>query len=666
MGTFSQADLLFLWRFVHPAVFVYHTPDCPCTITVTTTDYMKSLMLDMDCDDFMLLLAGASHHDRRPPDQKRLELHALGCPSCAELEKQLQDDDDTDTPPDILIGRSIGPYLIKELIGTGGMGRVYLAAHPEIGSRVAIKIFSKDWNTHPELVARFFAEARATNVIAHENIVNVLDVGRFEDERPFMVMEYLAGAPLARLIASNSLSDSQIRTLMLDVLGALSAAHEHNIIHRDLKPDNIFVSPEGRATLLDFGIAKLIPEIVGDSAPTATGTILGTPHYMSPEQAIGDPVDFRTDVYAMGIILYECFTGERPFQGNSLFRLLDQHINRTPVAPRSIRPDLGDDIEALILKAIAKVPSDRHVSVAEMRAELEACLSLQGSSADITRNVLTPTPLPRGLPSTSDSSIASPRPTPPKEEPQPLESKPSFRTWLIVGGILSIAGISLVAFNVSTAVNTANYAQPAEAPDATTLAQNITDASALDAASELPEPVDAAAQTVPSISKIRVTPPTTKIRHKGIAPLSMLDKATRLARQNRDDAVLLRVQISGLNLGGRIELGQPGREVRFDFLSPRKARSVTRATGACIVSVVYTGSAPSVSQRNGTCATLRPVITPRCSMNKILQKGRKSNAFPTPKMSQLVDAKMEVSRGNSARTFWKLDIDGVNINIPGC
>ncbi len=631
---------------------------------------MKSQMLDMDCDDFMLLLAGASHHDRCPSDQKRLELHALGCPLCAELEKQICDDNDevyaTDTPPDTLIGRSIGPYLIKKLIGTGGMGRVYLATHPEIGSRVAIKIFSRDWNAHPELVTRFFAEARATNVIAHENIVNVLDVGRFEDERPYMVMEFLPGVPLSRLIACKSLTDSQIRRIMLDVLGALSAAHEHKIIHRDLKPDNIFVSPEGRATLLDFGIAKLIPEIVGDSAPTATGTILGTPHYMSPEQAIGDPIDSRTDVYAMGVILYECFTGERPFKGNSLFRLLDQHINHTPTAPRSIRPDLGADIEALILKAMAKPPSDRHLSISEMRAELEACLSLQGNDADIICQVLTAAPLPEGPVSTSDSSMASPPPTAPKEDPQALESKNSFPTLLIIGGILSIAGISLVAFNLPSSENSASNTQAVEAPDATLLATNSTDASTPDATSGLLERVDAAAQTAPRTSNVRVTPPTTKIRHKGIAPLSMLDRATRLARQNRDDAVLLRVHISGLNLGGRIELGQPGREVRFDFLSPQKARSVTRATGACVVSVVFAGAVPSVSQRNGKCAILRPVIAPRCSMNKILQKGRKSNAFPTPKNGQLVDAKMEVSRGNSAQTFWKLDINGININIPGC
>ncbi|MCP4448895.1 MAG: serine/threonine protein kinase [Myxococcales bacterium] len=157
-------------------------------------------------------------------------------------------------------------------------------------------------------------------------------------------MEHLSGRPLSQLIGTGELTDSGILLLVLDVLSGLAVAHDHEGVHRDHEPDNIFVSPEGHATLLDFGVAKLVPEFLGDSGPTTTGSILGPPLYMSPEQAVGDPVDARADIYALGIIPFECFVGKRPFGATSLYKLLSQQNRAASTKANGVapRPRTGD------------------------------------------------------------------------------------------------------------------------------------------------------------------------------------------------------------------------------------------------------------------------------------------------------------------------------------
>ncbi|MEM9493967.1 MAG: serine/threonine-protein kinase, partial [Myxococcota bacterium] len=209
----------------------------------------------------------------------------------------------------------VGSYRIARKLGQGGMGTVYMAVHPDIGSRVALKVLSRDCAGSPELVERFFTEARAVNLIRHESIINILDLAVLDDGRPYIVMEYLSGASLGDIIKQQgALPLGGTARLAGEVLDALGAAHATPIVHRDLKPDNIFVSPQGRAKVLDFGIAKLRPELSGRGGPTQTGSIMGTPQYMSPEQAMARGVDTRTDIYAMGIILFEAATGRRPFE----------------------------------------------------------------------------------------------------------------------------------------------------------------------------------------------------------------------------------------------------------------------------------------------------------------------------------------------------------------
>jgi len=274
---------------------------------------------------------------------------------------------------DVLLGERVGQFRIARLLGVGGMGRVYMAVHPDIGSRVAVKVLSRDCADNRDLVERFFAEARAVNVIRHENIVNVIDLATLPDGRPYIVMEYLDGAPLTTIFEQRgAMPLGSLARLCGEVLDALGAAHAKAVVHRDLKPDNIFVTPAGRAKVLDFGIAKLIPEMGGKSGPTRTGSLLGTPHYMAPEQAMAKQVDARTDIYAMGVILYEGATGHKPFVADSLFDLLRKHVDEPPSPPHYLRQDLPSIYEGLILRALEKDPAARFQSAAELSHALAA------------------------------------------------------------------------------------------------------------------------------------------------------------------------------------------------------------------------------------------------------------------------------------------------------
>jgi serine/threonine protein kinase len=274
---------------------------------------------------------------------------------------------------DALIGTTVGAYRVARLLGVGGMGRVYKGVQPQIGSRVAIKVLSRECSDRRDLVERFFSEAKAVNLIRHESIVNVLDLASLPDGRPYIIMEYLDGAPLAAAIEgvphAGPLPLGGIARLAAEVLDALGAAHAKGIVHRDLKPDNIFVTPAGRPKVLDFGIAKLLPELGGSY--TQTGSLLGTPHYMAPEQASGRPVDHRADLYAMGVILFECVTGGKPFHGDSLFDLLRKHVDEPPPPPAARRPDLPPAFEHVILTALAKAPDHRWQSAYAMSTALQ-------------------------------------------------------------------------------------------------------------------------------------------------------------------------------------------------------------------------------------------------------------------------------------------------------
>ncbi|MBK7534383.1 MAG: protein kinase [Myxococcales bacterium] len=321
----------------------------------------------------------------------------------------------------------MGPYRIARLLGIGGMGRVYKGVQPQIGSRVAVKVLSRECTDRKDLVERFFSEARAVNLIRHENIVNVLDLSTLPDGRPYIVMEYLDGASLSDLVSRlGAMPLGGVARLAVEVLDALAAAHAKGIVHRDLKPDNVFVTPVGRAKVLDFGIAKLLPELGGSF--TQTGSLLGTPHYMSPEQASGKAVDFRTDLYAMGVILFECATGHKPFYGDSMFDLLRKHVDMPPPSPRGIRADLPPAYEQVILTALAKDPNHRFASASAMAVALQHASSgmapdqwavISGAAAGVAPG--TPSGAGWGTPASWGGAA---RATPEGSAPAPLPAPP--------------------------------------------------------------------------------------------------------------------------------------------------------------------------------------------------------------------------------------------------
>ncbi|MFO0564714.1 MAG: serine/threonine-protein kinase [Polyangiaceae bacterium] len=280
---------------------------------------------------------------------------------------------------DPLLGQMVGSYRVSQLLGKGGMGSVYKGVHPSIGSRVAIKFLSQECAQHPALVERFFAEARAVNLIRHDNIVSVSDLASTPDGRPYIVMELLDGAPLSAFMKRyGGLPLGTLCRVLMDVLDGLDAAHAKGIVHRDLKPDNVFISPGGRVKILDFGIAKLRPDQGGVSDATRTGSLLGTPQYMSPEQAQGMHVDHRSDLYAAGVMLFEGATGQRPFPAQTLYELLKAHVEQMPPAPSLLRPEIPPALETVLLHALQKDPNYRYQSAQDFKAAIEQCLAYLG------------------------------------------------------------------------------------------------------------------------------------------------------------------------------------------------------------------------------------------------------------------------------------------------
>jgi len=274
---------------------------------------------------------------------------------------------------DPLLGTEVLRYRIARAIGEGATGKVFLAVHPTIGSRVAIKILTAQCANRPDLLERFFAEGRAVNLIRHEHIISVIDMARLPDGRPLIVMEFIDGTTLATCVRNGQAPLGGVVRVMTEVLSALQAAHAIGIIHRDLKPDNIMITAQGHAKVLDFGIAKLAPgltEVV--SQRTRTGMLLGTPTYMAPEQITGtSDLDARADVYAAGIVLFEAVTGKVPFTGATMYDLMHAHVDEPPPSPRSLRPDLPLGLEQVILTALAKRPEHRFQSAAAMAHALD-------------------------------------------------------------------------------------------------------------------------------------------------------------------------------------------------------------------------------------------------------------------------------------------------------
>ena len=267
-------------------------------------------------------------------------------------------------------------YRITRKLGEGGMGEVYAADHVHIEKKFAIKLLRQEIVSNPEAVSRFRQEARSSSSIGHRNIIAIEDFGTLNDGRIYMCMELLNGAALNDLITTPQPPD-RLLNILIQTGHGLAAAHAKNIVHRDMKPENIFVTvgPNGEdiPKLLDFGIAKVAGND-GNNNLTKTGTIFGTPFYMAPEQALGNNVDARTDIYAMGVIMYEVFSGELPFKGESFMGILTQHITTNPqpvagIAAKNGRP-MPNGLADVIMKCMSKDPNQRYSSMDELVAAL--------------------------------------------------------------------------------------------------------------------------------------------------------------------------------------------------------------------------------------------------------------------------------------------------------
>jgi serine/threonine-protein kinase len=305
----------------------------------------------------------------------------LHCPTCGSDVRNV-----AITPGDPYVGTTLaGKYHLLELIGTGAMGRVYRADHLALDAQVAVKLLNPEIATDAATANRFRTEARAASRLRHPNTIQLIDFGQSEAGALYIVMELLRGRTLAKIIEGGSLSTRRISELLGQALAALDEAHAAGVVHRDFKPENIFVETlrTGRehVKVLDFGIAKLRGE--ADPNLTSRGSVCGTPEYMSPEQIRGEELDARSDVYAAGVILYECLTGLRPFESRGpAIEILTAHMQKTPEPPRQRRPelDIPRPLEEVCLRALSKRREERFRSAAEMKAAIET--SARGLSGE--------------------------------------------------------------------------------------------------------------------------------------------------------------------------------------------------------------------------------------------------------------------------------------------
>jgi serine/threonine protein kinase len=329
----------------------------------------------------------------------------------------------------IAIGDTVaGKYRLLDIIGEGGMGVVYLAEHNLIEKRVALKVLRAEYSSKPEVVGRFQQEAISASRIKHPNVLDVFDFGKLEDGSFFLAMEYLQGRDLAgELSESTTLKPERALRIALQMTRALAAAHSRGVVHRDLKPENVFLhqTEDGDeiVKIVDFGIAQLKGKEDGPEGTerrrrlTRTGMIFGTPEYMSPEQAAGRPVDLRSDIYAVGVMLYEMFTGAVPFTGTSFMAVLSAHLTQ-PIPPmRRYMPELGisSELEAAVMRALEKEPDARFQSMRELSTALQR--TPEGSAANPLSGLLP-------LPEVNVASFRPARGAGPATSPQFAKSEP--------------------------------------------------------------------------------------------------------------------------------------------------------------------------------------------------------------------------------------------------
>jgi len=331
-----------------------------------------------------------------------------------------------------------GQFRIVEKIGKGGMGAVYKAEQPDMNRYVAIKILHSRYLSRSDLVSRFRREARAMSQLSHPNTARVFLYGQLDDGACYFVMEHLVGQNLAQLVrAEGAMEPKRAMRIMIQVCSALEEAHQAGIVHRDLKPENVFITTQGGIRdfpkVLDFGLAKVTERQMrpGSMVLTQQGMVFGTPEFMSPEQAHGKTLDARSDIYSLGIILYELLTGKLPFDAKQPIEYIQLHVNATPIPLSERRADttFPPGLEEVLMAALAKKPEERYASAAEFAAALDSVLQAEAGEGG---PISLPTPIP---------AVPVPVPEPLAERPRgPGQAK---TPWIMlgVGVVLAVAGV---------------------------------------------------------------------------------------------------------------------------------------------------------------------------------------------------------------------------------
>jgi serine/threonine-protein kinase len=401
--------------------------------------------------------------------------------------------------PDV-IGMQLGQYRVMAPLGRGGMAAVYRAHQPGVDRYVALKLVALEQSTSPEFIERFRREARVIASLEHPNILPVYDYGEAAGYL-YLVMRLVGGGTLGDALTGRPLPREHLHRVLAQVGDALDYAHSRGVVHRDVKPSNILVDERGQCLLTDFGIAKMAQAA---TQFTVTGSFLGTPHYASPEQGLGQPLDGRSDLYSLGVILYEMATGRPPFQADTPMGVLVKHVHEPLPAPRSLNPALSPALERLLVKALAKGPDQRYPTAALMLADLDQALT--GASPATTAASGAAHPVVESFPAaTVLEPAAAPRTARPAAPavPPPPPAPRRFPLGLALGGGLLVF-VSLCALIALAAAFLPGLLNQAQLPGTGTLP--ATPAPALDAATQatsprpvLPSPTPANVLVVPPI-----------------------------------------------------------------------------------------------------------------------------------------------------------------------
>ncbi len=329
-----------------------------------------------------------------------------------------------------LTGKTLGQYQITGALGEGGMAAVYKAYQPGMDRYVALKVLPRHFASDPQFVKRFEQEAKIIAKLQHPHILPVHDYGQ-QDSYTYIVMPYVESGTLNDLLRGKPLPLDQIRSIMTHVGDALDYAHSQGVVHRDVKPSNILVDERGNCMLTDFGIGKIL---TGTTQLTRTGDVIGTPAYMSPEQGLGKDLDGRSDIYALGVILYEMVTGRQPYKAETPMAIIIKHINDPLPPPRKVNPTIPESIQRVVLKALAKDREDRFATAGEMVTAFEAALAARISPKE--KSAL----MASGVDLYKATVVDAPEPT-----PQLLRSPVQRRLPMILAGIGGLGVIGVIA-----------------------------------------------------------------------------------------------------------------------------------------------------------------------------------------------------------------------------